>query len=334
MNKEREAEKERIVKMITGVSTKAPAKIQPYIVQAAPILATIIIYCQIAAPYVVKAFAVTSEVVSKLPENVLWAIMGIMICFFGGVFPATIAAAEAWNLCGGTQALEDIKALWIEFKKVAKASAEDDAKDDDGDGIADVNQLKPQELVGRKVALALRSIEPNSVNKSIAGIYTGWVGVLATLKIQFAKTIALATAIGDRLYAVAQPREEMLKSIVPAEYKQWVPVALKWTCKSIAISFAWWVQRIVSSIHSAIRGAFIFAEYLCKYLKEEKNIDLEAKLGPYADDVIAWSIAAMGFFFQLYFGFSVPFPFWIITWPLNITEYFVIYSVTSSTPSF
>ena len=26
------------------------------------------------------------------------------MCFFGGIFPATIAAAEAWNLCGGPEA--------------------------------------------------------------------------------------------------------------------------------------------------------------------------------------------------------------------------------------
>jgi hypothetical protein len=32
------------------------------------------------------------------------------------------------------------------------------------------------------------------------GLYTGWIGVVAVLKIQFAKTIALGSAIGDFIY--------------------------------------------------------------------------------------------------------------------------------------
>ena len=52
-----------------------------------------------------------------------------------------IAALEAWQQSGGETAKENVKLLYNEAKKVAEESAKDDEKDEDGDGIADVNQV-------------------------------------------------------------------------------------------------------------------------------------------------------------------------------------------------
>lgn len=328
-------EKERIEKMIEAASAKAPPGMQPYIRQAAPILAQIIVTIQVVAPYLVQAAGVAQIYLAKLPEKVLYSIVGIAVCFFGGIFPATIAAAEAWHLCGGTEAIEYCKELWQEIKKFEEASAKDDKKDADNDGKADVDQLDPKELLGHKVALALRVIDPERCSGAITGLYGGWVGVLATLKIQFAKVITLGEVIGQKLYGAASRLEPTLIKMTPEDYQKWVPVLVRWSCKCFAISFAWMVQRIISAFHAAIRGAFMFSKYLTAYLREEKQIDLDTMLGGYADDIISWSIAAAGFIFQFMCGFSVPFPFWLFTWPLNIVEYFIVYSVSSSSsPTF
>merc|ERR1711957_725314 len=109
------------------------------------------------------------------------------MCFFGGVFPATIAAYEAWRTCGGSVAIADLQKLYGEFTKVKDLNKKDDEKDEDGDGIADVNQVDAKQLMQRKVGVVLSAVQPEVVSGALTGLYTGWIGVLAILKIQFAK---------------------------------------------------------------------------------------------------------------------------------------------------
>jgi len=40
----------------------------------------------------------------------------------------------------------------------------------------------------------------------------------------------------------------------------------------------------------------------------------------YLDEILGWSLAAIGFYFQYTLGFSVPFPLNIVLFPLQITE--------------
>ena len=58
-----------------------------------------------------------------------------------------------------------------EAKAVVRASNEDDKRDDDGDGVADVNQISTKELVMRKMNLAVTAMDPNKVNGAMQGIY-------------------------------------------------------------------------------------------------------------------------------------------------------------------
>merc|ERR1719313_1481552 len=85
-----------------------------------------------AWPYVVKYTQLAREYIDKLPEFVGMAILGFLLCFFGGMFPLCIAAAEAWSLCGGKEAIADVGALLGEAEKLKKENAADDLKDEDG----------------------------------------------------------------------------------------------------------------------------------------------------------------------------------------------------------
>ena len=42
------------------------------------------------------------------------------------------------------------------------AQKADDAKDDDGDGVADVSQLSPSEFVDRKIRVAASAVRPET----------------------------------------------------------------------------------------------------------------------------------------------------------------------------
>lgn len=321
-----QAEEKRIAEVIKELSKKAPAQVAPYVKQAAPYLATAIVYTMIAMPYIVEAFSKVQAFVASLPEKIVYASLGFAVCFFGGIFPATIAAVEAWRLCGGSEAANCCRLLYAEWLKVQAANKEDNEKDKDGDGKPDLNNLTPQELVVRKAQVVLTAVEPETISHGVVGLYTGWIGVLAILKHKFAKTVTLGERIGEQLYRPARQFEPALSELVPEEYRKWVPVGVRWSCKFFAMSVAWWMQRVISAVHSAVRGGLLFGKYLVEFLHEKQIVSF----GPdqaYLDEAIGWIVAAVGLLFQISLGFYVPFPLSLVLWPVQLVEAFIVWSV-------
>lgn len=319
----------RYAKLIVELAEKVPEKARPYLQKAAPILAKLIVFCIVATPYVIQAVRKIDEVIEKLPLRIFRAIIGLVICFFGGVFPLTIATVEAWKACGGDEAIKAIKELRNEFLRCQEASAKDDTVDADGDGIADVNQITGKELVERKAKLILKVVKPETVSTQVTLLYTGWIGVVATLKIQFAKTIALGAAIGQRLYEPAHKYlEPTLVAMCSEEYQQWVPWIVKWGCKAIAVYIAWWIQRIISAFHSAIRGGLMCGKELVNFANEKGYLQ-SGDEDTYLDEIVGWGLAVFGFMTQMMLGFSVPFPLSLFLWPLYMVEAFIAWSINS-----
>ena len=87
-------ETERLAKVIIEASKMAPQSIAPYIVKAAPMVAWVGTILNKSMPVVLSALQKGSDIVARLPKDVLMAILGLFICFFGGVYPALIAAME------------------------------------------------------------------------------------------------------------------------------------------------------------------------------------------------------------------------------------------------
>ena len=73
-------------------------------------------------------------------------IFGVALCFFGGTYVAAIAAAEAWRHMGWQRSYAEAKFVWDETQRVRQTSIEDDKVDADKNGIADVDELTPQQL--------------------------------------------------------------------------------------------------------------------------------------------------------------------------------------------
>lgn len=159
---------------------------------------------------------------------------------------------------------------------------------------------------------------------------SGFIAVLATLKIQFAKAITLGNAIGDAL----EPPAEMLlvpplKMILPEDYKKWAQPLVQYTVHSIAISIAWFLQRIISAFHSAIRGGTMCSRNLLHYLGKRGVIPEINHEDTYLDEIVGAILAALGLFFQLSFGFQLPFPLNVILFPFTMVEWFLMRMVTS-----
>mmetsp|Transcript_39800 Transcript_39800/g.92093 ORF Transcript_39800/g.92093 Transcript_39800/m.92093 type:complete len:333 (-) Transcript_39800:40-1038(-) len=314
-------ETERIVEAIEELAKQFPPNIRNTVRQAAPYLAKAWMYFLTILPYVVRAVREIQTLIEMLPDKILWAVLSFLVCFFGGIFPATIAAAEAWNACGGVEAWEQAKILLNEFMKVAEATKEE-AKEED----KDAQKLAPQQVVQKKLAIALAVMEPDKVSGSISSIYVGWIGVIGVLRFKFAQTITLGEVIGAKVYKPVSKLEPVLESLIAEEYQKWVPTATRWACKFTAICIGWWIQRVISAFHSAIRGGMIFGEYLVDFLHEKGYLQVEHK-DTYIDEAIGWSIAALGFLTQLALGFQLPLLFKFVLFPVYMLEVFIVWSV-------
>ena len=56
------------------------------------------------------------------------------------------------------------------------AQKADDAKDDDGDGVADVKQIPASQLIDRKIKVAATAVkDPQKLAAAVGGLYTGWL---------------------------------------------------------------------------------------------------------------------------------------------------------------
>jgi hypothetical protein len=117
----------------------------------------------IVGPYIVSGFYGAFRFYSGLSSNMSTALYGFALSFFGGSFPVAIAvitiyiaidfglsqavitvliqAAEAFRVSGWDRLVTCITDVNEDFQLLLKASEEDDKKDDDKDGIADVDQM-------------------------------------------------------------------------------------------------------------------------------------------------------------------------------------------------
>lgn len=312
-------------------SKTCPDAIKPHLVKFTPQIASACQKCSELTPYVEKAYYKGMEYWEMLkpykPELLLPSLIGFIMCFFGGSFLTLIAAVEAFKLCGYENTVANITIIYHDIKKVIDASLADDKKDDDNDGTADVLQVSNAELVKRKVLLILRTVDPNRITLAIAAINAGFLGVIATLKLQFAKTITLGNAIADTIEApVDRYVIPKVEPHIPEEYRKWIRPVISYSIRSVAISIAWFVQRIISALHSALRGGLMCSRNILKYLSVMKIYELDEK-DTYLDEVVGYGLAVVGLLFQLTSGFSLPFPLNLLLFPFTIVEYILVWFV-------
>eukprot|EP00240_Pyramimonas_obovata_P016136 CAMPEP_0118945676 /NCGR_PEP_ID=MMETSP1169-20130426/42736_1 /TAXON_ID=36882 /ORGANISM="Pyramimonas obovata, Strain CCMP722" /LENGTH=300 /DNA_ID=CAMNT_0006891445 /DNA_START=86 /DNA_END=984 /DNA_ORIENTATION=- len=270
----------------TMVERMSPVKYKHLAEPVSTPLSFIVLFFAVVGPLVGKLLVKLYELYMVLPHNVINAIIGFGLCFMGGHFPTLIAAVEAFKMSGWDATRPHIRVLWQQHNKLLEANQRDDKKDDDRNGVADVNELPADQLLFRKARLFAATADPAVVNTAMGGVYTAFLGVLAALKIKFAKAAMLSVAVAN------MARPPVQKYVVPAfgvvvapEFKQWIPIAVDYSIKVVAVSFAWWIQRIVSAVHSAIRGGRMLSSSIFLYLNEAGIIPIDPATTK-ADEVV------------------------------------------------
>lgn len=228
------------------------------------------------APIVISSTQTAYNFYCALPLDAVTFLLGFVFCFFGGMYPTLFAAVQAAKHSGRKTVVEACGKLSEEVKVIIEENEKDDKKDDDGDGVADVDQIDGKALMMRKANLVMTKINPIKVSDAIESIGRVWISVLATLTLEFARTISLSLTISDFLKKpVDRFIAPTLQLATPKGYKRWVPVILNWICKSIAMSIAWYIQTIISAFTSALEGGLIMArtvQRVCVKKGESKNV--------------------------------------------------------------
>jgi hypothetical protein len=284
------------------------------------------------------------------------ALLGFFLCFFGGNFVVLIATVEAFRTCGWTAMHENLELLYNDLQSVRKASIADDAVDADHDGKSDTQQLwdeKPDEWLMHKCKVGITNCDPEHIGSALGGLNSGVIAVLAVLKIEFAKAITLGATIGSILASyldrhIKGPIAEVIDELEPStqtseKYKMWISPGIRYICQAIGIFVAFWIQRIISAFHAAIRGGEIFTAGMLGYLitfpafKTYLDVDGDGKPdiepGSKAFVFMALAMATLGFLFQLSHGFtnsSLFFPLNLVFLPLTIAETSLTWFVASN----
>lgn len=337
--KKRMSQAGRMEKYIEGIavateqSEKQGAKELAGCLRAAgPVISGFMRVMTVLVPIYVSLYTRLYKLYEKLPKNAMTMIFGAALCFFGGTFVASIAAIEAARTMGLQKLYGDMVIVLEQAKLIGEANEEDDLKDEDGDGVADVDQIPPHELLQRKTVVAMQAVEqPALLQASVGNLWAAYIGVLATLKLQFARTTALAVGIVEMVkFPIMRVTAPPLALALGDELKHWTETLIDSTMYLFAIIFAWYLQMIIAAVSSGLRGGRIFADGLVAFAVERDWMDklpdwVAAK--PYdpdksfLDEVVMYSVAVAGIAFQIFLGFQLPFPINLVLWPLQVVEW-------------
>lgn len=118
----------------------------------------------------------------------------------------------------------------------------------------------------------------------------------------------------------------------------WAETLIDSAIKLVAILVSWWLQMVISSIYSALRGGRMVADGLCELIVQngweeyaERLPGVSKPFDPntsYLDEAVQYTLAALGVAYQLGVGFQLPFPVNIVLLPLEIVEWVLRWQVT------
>mmetsp|Transcript_20103 Transcript_20103/g.35731 ORF Transcript_20103/g.35731 Transcript_20103/m.35731 type:complete len:394 (+) Transcript_20103:105-1286(+) len=285
-----------------------------------------------AVPYVEKAREAYARFHKELqpygPDEIMGMLTGMGMMFFGGFFITTIAVVEALNQGGREKLMQNLAKLRDQAAAVREANDLDDTLDDDGDGVADVDQISKSELTSRKFMVVVRSVDPNIVSDALGNLYGILMAVTATLQVKFARAISLGAGIGNVLSkTILKFIVPPLKEVVHADFHPWLPPVVQYICRFIGVSIAFSVQRVLSTVHTAMRGARLTTDSFTKWA-EARNMGHLTE--GYLDDGVAFLLAAIGVYGQLFVWSRLPILIKLLMFPATFTESILSMLVSAS----
>jgi hypothetical protein len=262
------------------------------------------------------------------PEDLIKMATGLCMMFFGGFFITTVAVFEAFDQSGRHALVKNLRLLAEQAEDVREADERDDALDENKDGINDVQQISAEQLSVRKFLVVIRAADPNIISEALSNLYSILMAVLATLQVKFARAISLGAAIGNvlsktTLKFIVPP----LKEVMPEEMHKWLPVVATYICRLVGVSIALSVNRVLSTVHTAVRGARLATDGFTGFTERRNLLYLSEG---YVDDAVALLLAALGVYGQLFVWARLPFIIKLLFFPATLLEWVLSFLVSAS----
>ena len=138
-------------------------------------------------------------------------------------------------------------------------------------------------------------------------------------------------------FPVVRALTPLLVAALGPELHHWVETLIDTLIKLVCIVAAWWLTSLVAAVYSALRGGRIFARGLFTLLDEHGCLEkLPCVPVPFdhdktnVDELVAYPLAAAGFFIQFSFAFTLPFPVDVIFLPLTLVEWFLRWQISAA----
>ena len=117
-------------KYIDAVGSMAPKTFQPYLKQSVPYARMVAEFIEAAIPVIESLRVLLVDLWASLqpykPDLLFPAVLGLVMCFFGGCFVTLIAAAEAYNMCSHATVKKCFGDLSSEFRNCHESNKKDD----------------------------------------------------------------------------------------------------------------------------------------------------------------------------------------------------------------
>uniref|UniRef100_A0A7S3AXW1 Uncharacterized protein n=1 Tax=Haptolina ericina TaxID=156174 RepID=A0A7S3AXW1_9EUKA len=323
----KEEEDKKISAIIGAAAATPPPPLTVYLKRFEPAINALASALVVVGPVYVRIAELLYSAYHTLPMDLIEALVGLGMCFFGGAYCASIAAVEAFLIVGWDTTSAALLDIYDDVQSIKLAAEADDKKQGgEAEPAFGADRIKQKMRVA---ALAVR--DPEKLTHAVGGVYAGWVVVQGTLRLQFARTITLGISIAKMLDPVLMRFGlPILTHVVPADLHHWLPTLLRTACKMVAVALSWYLQVLISAVQSSIRGGLLFARKSLHWANEHGYIHLTAA-DSYLDETVGFTFALLGFYTQWQWGFALPFPFNVIMFPFSTIEWYIRWSITSAT---
>lgn len=259
-------------------------------------------------------------------------VFGLFLCFYGGQFPALLAAMIAVRQSGQWPKLQaGFKEIVDQLKKAIEILKDDEVVkmlDTDKDGKVDFSEIAKgfkengKGLIAEVTPLVLKKVDPTILNESITSVWAITIQVSVTLQSAFARQIALGMRIGDiasgglKHFVVPAVSKNLNK-----EHKVWADWGFALAAKAVGVVVAMFLSKLVGGFHSALQGGEYVAKGIVKFgkahgvIQEGNTADINMGL--------MYFFGLSGFWWQLKNGFGMNVLFKLILAPFLLAEWTV-----------
>ena len=288
------------------------------------------------------------------PKKVVTMAIGVVLCFFGGTYMASLAAIEAFIRMGGERLWGDVVFVAMEVKKVVDANKEDEEKGGEGTLSHELKDGLPTDLdakealsdataiANRKIFLAFSTVsEPKRLETAVANLWSAYTAVLATLSLQFAKIVALALGMAKVvLPLLTKLLTPLLEYLLDPKLHHWIETSINSTVNFLAMFIAWKIAEVIAAVYSGLRGGQMFALALFGFIADWGLIEklpecmvtyVKPWFDPatsFLDEIIGYTLAFIGIWWQVIDGGDIFFPLDLVLMPLSLVEWFLRYQIT------